>query len=202
MSPFNLVTLTVHRQDSDRLARVYANQPQQMAEDLAVAKEADRSGNDSISSRPPVRFKPISEEDFNTWLTFLTDQLEAFFSTLEGDIRQRFDFSPESLQFVGELIVARSSSTEGLAMEDNLFFDLYSYIGEVFHRNLGLQFFLPKDDDDPTFGQPSIRDASGLTLSLPQVVIETSRRQEAKFILETFRRIRDNWILSEDSTNH
>lgn len=199
ISPFDLVTFTVHRRDPALLATVYANQPEQTAEDSSVANKADGSVNSS-PSRVPDCLKPISEEDFTSWLTFLTDQLEGFFSTLDDKTRQRLDFSPESLKFVGELVVARSSGNEGMALDDDLICDLYSYIGEVFHRNLGVQFFLPKDEKEPAFGQPSIRDASGSTISLPQIVVETARRQDPNFIFETFKRIRDDWILAKGPT--
>ena len=55
----------------------------------------------------------MSDEDFNTWMTFLTDRVEAFEDTLNPWMRQRVDFSPDSL-----LVVCASSEAEGGAAHD------------------------------------------------------------------------------------
>lgn len=147
-----------------------------------------------------LAFQPMSEEEFTTWLTFLTDQLEGFLSNMEDSTAKRFDFSPESLQSLGEAIITLPYTLETLVEEKQLFSDLYSYVAEVFHRNLGAQFFLPQDKDDPVFGEPSIRVASGLNLSLPQLILETARRKDPAFLDDTFKSVRDGWIFSQDET--
>jgi hypothetical protein len=136
----------------------------------------------------------MSEDDFNTWLTFLTDRIEAFTDTLDPGLRQAFDFSPESLRVVGDVIVSGKLGSAAADPRSDLFADFYSYVAEVFHRNLGTQFVLPKDPNDPAFGQPSMRDPSGPHVSLPGVISETARRRDPNWIYDTFTRMRDGWI--------
>jgi hypothetical protein len=181
ISPFDLVTYTVHRRDPGLLAQVYANQ--------------HTSGpQHSNGPTPRASTLAVSEEDFNTWMTFLTDRLEAFLNTLDPSVGQRFDFSPESLRFVGEAIASGTLGKDAADPGSPLFTDLYSYVAEVFHKNLGAQFFVPKDPGDPAFGQPSLRDPSGSAISLPQLIVETARRSDPNLIYETFTRVRDVWI--------
>ena len=182
ISPFDLVTFTVHRRDPGLLAQVYANQT------------SGPQHSNGPTPRPST-FE-VSEEDFNTWMTFLSDRLDEFLDALDPSTRQRFDFSPESLRFVGEAIVSAKLGQDAADSRSPLFSDLYSYVAEVFHKNLGAQFFLPKDRRDSAFGQPSLRDPSGSTVSLPQLITETARRRDPNLIVETFTRVRDGWIRS------
>ncbi len=136
----------------------------------------------------------MSEEEFHSWMTFLTDRLQAFEDTLDPTMRQRLDLSPESLRVVGEVIVSGKLGTAAADPHSDLFSDLYSYVAEVFHRNLGTQFVLPDDPNDPAFGQPSMRDPSGPAVSLPQLITEAVRRQDPNLIYDAFTRMRDSWI--------
>jgi hypothetical protein len=184
VAPFDLVTFTVHRRNPGLLAEVFANQRRQT------------SGSQQSNGPSPVQpaAHAMSDEDFTSWLTFLTDRLDGFLDTLDQSIRQRFDFSPDSLRFVGDAIVSGTLGQDAADPQSGLFADLYSYVADVFHRNLGLQFLLPKDPKDAAYGQPSIRDPSGATISLPQLVIETARRRDPKLLYDTFVRVRDGWI--------
>ena len=188
ISPFHLVTFTVHRHDAGLLAKVFENQ-------RGAIPAAGESTSPSGGRHPSLQ--PMSEDEFNTWLTFLTDRLDELFDSLDERIRRRLDLSPASLKALGELAVSELGTASDGHAQDRLLGDLCSYVAEVFHRNLGLQLFLPEQSNEPAFGQPSIRDASGATISIPQLVVETARRRESELLLETFNRIRDGWVLSE-----
>jgi hypothetical protein len=200
ISPFTLIVLTVNRQDPDLLKWVYNNQPQQIAEDMAVAEEANDSSEILLSDSPELP-QLMSEIDFTSWLTFLTDRIEAFIFSLDENIQQHLNFSPESLQVIGEIIVSHTTDTGKLIMSANFFCDLYSYVGEVFHRNLGFQFFLAKDQDYSPLGQPAIRNTSGLVLKLPEVIIEAAKQRKSGSLLESFENIRDSWMFNTRENN-
>jgi hypothetical protein len=184
ISPFDLVTFTVHRKQPGLLAEVFQNQKED-------ADRAPKHSNGPVIARPAV--PAMSEEEFATWLTFLTDRLENFFDSVDESVRKRLDLSPESLQFVGEALASGTFGEEAADPEHPLFENVYSYVAEVFHRNLGSQFVLPNTLGDPAFGQPSIRDASGATISVPGIVLATATRRDPKLLAATFAHVRDGW---------
>ncbi|MET1257632.1 hypothetical protein [Aliikangiella maris] len=183
--PFDLVTFTVHRQDKALLYEVYSNQHQQFAEAQKFINTKKSKSRVLVSQV----FQPISEDDFNSWLTFITDQLDLFFERLEPDVNLYFDFSPNSLKAAGKLLLGWFSSPDSIQAESELFCDLYTYIGEVFHRNLGAQFYLPASEDDEKFGQPSIRCINDETFSLPQLAFDALVSQKADFVFQVYNRM-------------
>ncbi|MBW2462297.1 MAG: hypothetical protein JRH11_11680 [Deltaproteobacteria bacterium] len=167
LGPFDLVTFTVHRRDAELLSRVYGQQPRLRAQ--------------------------MSEAEFATWLTFMTDRFDAFLATVHQKTQKKLDFSPESLSAAGELLVsAQPSFASGrVNLNEGDFSVLCGYIGEVFRRHLGQTFFLPPDEGDPAAGQPSMRDAAGsVRFALPPLMIECAKEQEPELVFRAFERMR------------
>lgn len=100
-------------------------------------------------------------EDFQYWLADMDDAIERFMDGLPAEVRERLDFSPDSLDVLEAWILQRYASTqEMLASSESRVVDgLARYIGETFRKAIGGHWEIRLDDPKYVFyGMPQLTD--------------------------------------------
>ena len=121
--------------------------------------------------------KQTTREDFESWLVDMDDALERFCDSLPGEVSERLDYSPASLDVLEEWTLDRYESTDQMlsASEATTVDGLARYIGETFRRAIGGRWGIRLDDPKYVFyGLPEITGYSDKPTSLCPISLATA----------------------------
>src|SRR5690606_13509667 len=79
------------------------------------------------------------EEDFQHWLDYMDDGIEEFFAMLPAQVRDRLDYSIDSLDVLEAWLLERYPNPDAAVQtSETLYLDgAARYIGETFHKIIG-----------------------------------------------------------------
>src|SRR5215207_2074572 len=94
-----------------------------------------------------------TREDFEYWLSYMPDGLKHFFDSFPDRIRDKLDFSPESLDVLESWILETYPSTEAMLKPDQAsrVGGAARYTGETFRKVLGGYWDIRFDDPNYAF---------------------------------------------------
>jgi hypothetical protein len=101
----------------------------------------------------------IDREQFEYWLADMDDALERFFATLPPEVRDRLDYSPQSLDVLEQWMLSKYSKMEQVRQpsESKTLDGIARYIGETYRKNLGGHWEIRLDDPKYAFyGLPQL----------------------------------------------
>jgi len=121
----------------------------------------------------------------------MADAIERFRQSLPESVRERLDFSPESLNVIEALVLGEYSSPEQLQKHGDvaLIDGMARYVGQVFRQHFGGKWFIDYGDPKRAFyGLPQLRDMAGRrTQQCPITLVTASAdRRTGKFIKTVF----------------
>jgi hypothetical protein len=128
-----------------------------------------------------------SREDFNYWLVDMDDALDRFMATLPDEVRQKLDYSPESLEVIEQWLLERYPSLDAARTSgDSKVFDgVARYVGETFRRNVGGRWSITFDDPkDVNYGLPALTGFKGENSALTPLTLATAStdRRTGKYL--------------------
>lgn len=108
-----------------------------------------------------IRKALSTREDFEYWLAYMPFALDEFLSSLPEEIRDKLDYSPQSLDTLESWILETYPSTQALMAEEHkhTLDGMARYIGRTFLQKLGGKWTINLDDpNDAYFGLPILVD--------------------------------------------
>ena len=99
------------------------------------------------------RADDVTLDDFQYWLFYMDDDLQAFMDRLSPDVRQKLDYSVESLDALEGWLLRRYQEPGELQRESELVIwdGAGRYIGETIRRNVGGKWRIVLDDPSHVF---------------------------------------------------
>jgi hypothetical protein len=128
-----------------------------------------------------------TREDFESWLVDMDDALERFLDALPGEVSERLDYSPASLDVLEGWILDRYQSTDHMlpSSEATTVDGVARYIGETFRKAIGGRWSIRLDDPEYVFcGLPEIIGYSDKPTSLCPCSLATASadRRSGKYL--------------------
>jgi len=128
-----------------------------------------------------------TRDDFESWLVDMDDALERFFDALPGEVSERLDYSPTSLDVLEKWILDRYESTDQMlpSSEATTVDGLARYIGETFRKAIGGRWGIRLDDPKYVFyGLPEIIGYADKPTSLCPISLATASadRRAGKYL--------------------
>jgi hypothetical protein len=125
-----------------------------------------------------VTLDPDAErEDFEHWLVAMDDVLDEFMARLPEDLRQKLDYSPESLDAIEDWLLQSYESLEAFRdSDDRVMTDGPArYIGETLRKNLGGRWTIQLDNPAFVFHRlPILTDFKGENSPLSPLTLTTA----------------------------
>jgi hypothetical protein len=87
-------------------------------------------------------------DHFDDWLIDMDDAIDRFLNALPGNVRERLDFSPESLDVLERWLLERYPSLDAALAESekDTLDGAARYVGETYRRTLGGRWDIELDD--------------------------------------------------------
>lgn len=127
------------------------------------------------------------DDQFQCWLMDTSDAIERFLQSIPADVGARLDFSADSLKEIEGLILATYPHIDELKKpsEAKLVDGMARYVGEVFRKHLGGQWFIDfADKKNAFYGLPQLKGMAGQRTQIcPLTLVSASTdRRTGNFI--------------------
>ena len=118
---------------------------------MAMATSPPRKRRTRRKKAPPrqrTESREESERGFHAWLDYMADGLNEFFERLPAEVRDKLDYSVESLDVLEAWLLARYPDTDhAMQKSETLILDgAARYIGETFLQHIGGRWDMELDD--------------------------------------------------------
>ena len=132
-----------------------------------------------------------ADDQFQVWLMDMSDAIERFRQSVSTDIAARLDFSPESLDVVEQLVLAKYPALDGVKKQSEAksLDGIARYVGQVFREHFGGKWMIDFSDEKNVFyGLPQLVGMAGQRTQMCPLTTVTASvdRRTKKFIRTIF----------------
>lgn len=106
----------------------------------------------------------LTQDDFETWLFEMDDELEVFIKEASPQIKHKLDFSEESLDALEEWLLAKYKTTDEIMHESqkSMLDRVARYVGETIRKKYNLVWKIELErPNDVYYGLPVLTDKKG-----------------------------------------
>ncbi len=131
------------------------------------------------------------DDQFQMWLMDMSDAIERFQLSLPSELQGKFDYSPESLEALEGLALAKYPNVEEAKKpsEATTVDGMARYVGQVFRKRLGGKWMIDYSDRKNAFyGLPQLSGMAGQKVQLCPLTLVTASldRRTGKFLRQVF----------------
>lgn len=121
----------------------------------------------------------VTRDDFDMWVFHMDDALAEFFERLPHGVRERLDYSPQSLDALEAWLLEQYPNPRALMQpsESHVLDGAARYIGETFRKNAGGHWTIDLDDQkNAYFGLPVLTGYRSPAAPISLATASTHRR--------------------------